>query len=90
MIKNYFLTALRNFTKNKFYTFINIIGLSIGTTCSILILLWVFDELIFDKFIPKSDKLYQVWVKSKFDDKINSWTSVPFQLTRVLRPEIVI
>lgn len=77
MIKNYLLTALRNFTKNKFYTFINIIGLSIGTTCSILILLWVFDELTFDKFIPKSDKLYQVWVKSKYDDKIHSWTSLP-------------
>jgi ABC-type antimicrobial peptide transport system permease subunit len=77
MIKNYLLTALRNFTKNKFYTFINIAGLSIGTTCSILILLWVFDELSFDKFLPKSNRLYQVWVNSDFDSKINSWRSVP-------------
>ena len=77
MIRNYLLTALRNFSKNKFYTFINIIGLSIGITCSILILLWVFDELTFDKFLPKSDRLYQVWVNSAFDNKINTWRSVP-------------
>jgi len=77
MLKNYLLTALRNFSKNKFYTFINIIGLSIGITCSILILLWVFDELTFDKFHPKSDRLYQVWVNSEYDNKINTWRSVP-------------
>ena len=53
MIRNYIVTAIRNFTKNKFYTFINIAGLSIGITCSILILLWVFDELSFDKFHPE-------------------------------------
>ncbi len=77
MFKNYLLTALRNFSKNKFYTFINIIGLSIGIACSILILLWVSDELNFDKFLSKSDRLYQVWVNSKFDNKVNTWRSVP-------------
>lgn len=77
MLRNYFVTAFRNFTKNKFFTFINISGLSIGIACSILILLWVNDELSFDKFHPKVDKLYQVWVNSDFDDKINSWRSVP-------------
>jgi putative ABC transport system permease protein len=85
MIRNYLLTALRNFTKNKFYTTINIVGLSIGTTCSILILLWVFDEISFDKFIPKSDRLYQVWVNSDFDGKINSWRSVPLPTYEALK-----
>ncbi len=85
MLKNYLLTALRNFSKNKFYTFINISGLSIGTACSILILLWVFDELSFDKFIPKHNRLYQVWVNSKFDSKINSWRSVPLPLYEALK-----
>jgi len=87
MIKNYLLTALRNFTKNKFYTIINIAGLSIGTTCSILILLWVFDELTYDKFLTKSDRLYQVWVNSHFDDKINTWRSVPLPTYEGLKTE---
>jgi putative ABC transport system permease protein len=77
MFKNYFLVTLRNLRKNGFYSFINLAGLSIGITCSILILLWVFDETSFNKFFPKYDRLYQVWVNAKFDGKISSWTSVP-------------
>ena len=87
MIRNYLLTALRNFAKNKFYTFINIAGLSIGTTCSILILLWVFDELTYDKFLTKSDRLYQVWVNSYYDNKINTWRSVPLPTYEGLKTE---
>lgn len=71
------LITVRNLFKNGFYSFINIAGLAIGITCSILILLWVADETSFDKFHPKSDRLYQVWVNATFNGKINSWTSVP-------------
>jgi ABC-type antimicrobial peptide transport system permease subunit len=71
------LITLRNLFKNGFYSFINIAGLAIGITCSILILLWVKDETSYDKFHPKADRLYQVWVKAFFDGKISSWTSVP-------------
>ncbi len=77
MVKNYLIIAIRNLLKNRIYSFINITGLSIGIACSILILLWVFDELSFDKFHPKVDRLYQVWVNSDFDNKINTWRSVP-------------
>ena len=77
MFKNYFLVTLRNLLKNKVYSFINIAGLSIGIACSLLILLWVYDELSFDRFIPKKDRLYQVWINAEFDGKINSWTSLP-------------
>lgn len=77
MFKNYFLVMVRNLFKNGFYSFINISGLAIGITCSILILLWVADETSFDKFIPKSDRLYQVYVRAHFDGKISSWRSVP-------------
>ncbi len=77
MFRNYFVITIRNLFKNGFYSFINIAGLSIGITCSILILLWVKDEVSFDKFHPKADRLYQVWVSAVFDGKINSWTSVP-------------
>jgi putative ABC transport system permease protein len=77
MFKNYFLVTIRNLFRNGFYSFINITGLAIGITCSILILLWVVDETSYDKFHPKADRLYQVWVKAYFDGKISSWTSVP-------------
>ncbi len=77
MLKNYFLVTIRNLLKNRVYSFINITGLSIGIACSILILLWVFDELSFDKFHSKANRLYQVWINAEFDGKINSWTSVP-------------
>ncbi|MDN5200640.1 ABC transporter permease [Fulvivirgaceae bacterium BMA10] len=77
MIKNFFLVAIRNLSKNSLYSIINISGLSIGIVCSVLILLWVADELSFDKFHPKVDRLYQVWVNAEFDGKINTWRSVP-------------
>lgn len=87
MFKNYLLVTLRNLRKNVTYSFINIAGLSIGIVCSILILLWVFDELSFDKFQPKANRLYQVWVNAHFDGKINSWTSVPHPTYEALKTE---
>ena len=42
-----------------------------------LILLWVINEVSFDKFLPKYDRLYQVWISSEFDNRINKWSSVP-------------
>lgn len=87
MLKNYIVIALRNLRKNATYSFINIAGLSIGITCSLLILLWVFDELSFDRFHPKSDKLYQVWVNGTFDGKVSSWTSLPLPTYEGLKTE---
>ncbi len=85
MIKNYFRVSFRNLYKNKIYSLINIIGLSVGIACSILILLWVYDEVTYDHFIPKQDRLYQVWVNAKYDSKINSWKSVSLPLYQELK-----
>ncbi|MBS1507810.1 MAG: ABC transporter permease [Bacteroidetes bacterium] len=87
MLKNYLLVTLRSLRKNVTYSFINIAGLSIGITCSVLILLWVFDELSYDKFLPKNDRLYQVWINATFDGKINSWTSLPLPAYEALKSE---
>lgn len=87
MIRNYILTALRNFSKNPFFTFINISGLSIGIACSILILLWVSDELSFDKFHPKADRLYEVRVHTDFDNNIHTWNSLPLPTYTALKSE---
>ncbi len=85
MLRNYFLVTLRNLLKNKVYSFINIAGLSIGITCSLLILLWVFDEMSFDSFHPKANRLYQVWINAPFDGKINSWNSLPLPVHLALK-----
>jgi len=77
MIKNYLVITFRNLLKNSVYSFINIVGLAIGITCSILILLWVFDELSFDKMIPKADRIYQVRINAEFNGDVNTWRSVP-------------
>lgn len=77
MLKNFFKVALRNLRRNSLYSVINISGLSIGIAYSILILLWVQDETSYDAFIPKTDKLHQVWVNAEFDGAIQSWNSVP-------------
>ncbi len=77
MLRNYIIVMIRNLFKNRVYSFINIAGLSIGIASSLLILLWVSDELSFNQFIPKHDRLYQVWVNAHFDGRVNSWNSVP-------------
>jgi len=77
MLRNYFLVTLRNLLKNRLYSFINISGLAIGITCSILIILWVSDELSFDTAIRKGNRLQQVYVNAAFDGSITTWRSVP-------------
>jgi putative ABC transport system permease protein len=85
MLSNFLKIAFRNILRSKVYSFINIFGLSIGITCSILILLWVHDELSFDRFHPNLDRLHQVWVNAHFDGKVNSWNSVPLPTEEGLR-----
>lgn len=87
MLKNYIVITLRNFRKNATYSFINISGLSIGIACSLLIVLWVQDEISFDAFQPKVNRLYQVWVNAHFDGKINTWNSMPQPTYEALKTE---
>jgi putative ABC transport system permease protein len=60
MLKNYFKVAFRNLWKNKTYSFINIVGLAIGLSCFLLILLYVLDELSFDRYNQKADRTYRI------------------------------
>ena len=60
MFKNYIKTTFRNMKKHKGYSLINITGLAMGIVCCVLILLWVRDELSFDGFNEKADRLYRV------------------------------
>ena len=60
MFRNYILVALRNIIRHKLYSAINIAGLAVGLACAILIILFVRDELSYDKWIPGSDRLWRV------------------------------
>jgi putative ABC transport system permease protein len=68
MIRNYLKTAIRNLLRNKGYSFIHIIGLSLGLTAAILIILYVKDELSFDRFHLDADLIYRVDRKIKRDN----------------------
>ncbi len=65
MFKNYLKIAFRNLVRQKGNSFINITGLAIGMTCSMLILMWVQDELSFDRFNKNADDIYRV-VENQF------------------------
>ncbi|MCJ7580014.1 MAG: ABC transporter permease, partial [Candidatus Aminicenantes bacterium] len=72
MIRNYLKVALRNIKKHKGFFFINVVGLSIGIACSVLILLFVTNEQSFDKFHDKADRIYRLAVRASIGDtKIN-------------------
>jgi len=60
MFKNYFKTAFRNFARNKVYSFINIAGLSLGLACAMLIMLYVKDEVSFDRFHKNVNNIYRI------------------------------
>ena len=62
MLRNYLKTALRNLWKNKGFSAINILGLTIGTASSLLILLWVRNELSYDRFNAHADRIYRITV----------------------------
>lgn len=93
MFHNYFTTAVRNFWRQKGYTLINISGLSVGLACSILILLWVQDEMQVDQFHKEGDRIYRVLRHVSFSDgEIYTWGAQPMPLAAALElevPEIV-
>ena len=60
MFRNYFTTAFRNLRRNKVYSFINIAGLSLGLACAMLIMLYVKDEVSYDRFHKGIEQVYRV------------------------------
>lgn len=79
MLRNYFKVAWRYLVRYKEYTAINILGLAVGITCCVLIMLFVRSEWSYDKFHSKTDRLYRVWEHEKYEgqDFINVATPIP-------------
>ena len=79
MLKNYLKIAFRYLMRYKTYTAINILGLAVGITCCILIMLFVRSELSYDRFNKKANRIYRVWQDEKFQGQEfkNTVTSIP-------------
>ena len=77
MLSNYFKIALRNFTKQKLFSLINLFGLTVGLSCFLLIALYIFDELTYDRFHKNADSIYRVVeTKTSADGKESKVVSV--------------
>jgi putative ABC transport system permease protein len=89
VFRNYLTTALRNIVRHKLYSFINIAGLAVGLACVIFILLFIRDELSYDKWIPGTQNLYRV-EKIAHPPGRNplELAVVPFVLPAAMRDEI--
>jgi ABC-type antimicrobial peptide transport system permease subunit len=87
MLKNYIKIAWRNLLKNKGFTFINIAGLAIGMASAALILLWIQNEVSYDRFHEKADRLYLTYNRSIFDGKLWCWPTTPKVMGKILKAE---
>lgn len=78
MIKNYFKIAWRNLSKNKVFSMINILGLTIGITVCLMIFVFIMNEFSFDNFHEKKDNIYRVSRSFKQDKIVAPWLSGPY------------
>jgi putative ABC transport system permease protein len=85
MLRNYFKTAWRNLVKSKGSSFINISGLSVGMAVAILIGLWIWDELRFDKYHHNYDRIVQVMQHQNYNGEVGTQTSNPAQMGEEIR-----
>jgi putative ABC transport system permease protein len=91
MIKNYLLVAFRNFSRQQFYSAINLIGLSTGLACTLFIYLWVNDEVSVNTCHTHIDRLYQVVINIKGEDNVITWEDTPGPLAGEIKtnfPEV--
>ena len=88
MIKNYFKIAIRNFLRQKGYSFINLSGLALGMACCILILLYVQNETSYDRHQENSERLYRVVVDGVFNGALNHYALSPMAAPPVFSAEI--
>ncbi|MDN3549870.1 ABC transporter permease [Mucilaginibacter aquaedulcis] len=87
MIRNYIKTAFRSLLKNKGFTFINILGLSLGLATCLLIIFFVVDELNYDRYNTKFNRIYRVNTDVKFNGTISYFAGSPIPVADALTRE---
>lgn len=91
MIKNYFLIALRNIRKHTFFSLINILGMTTGITACLLIVLFVVDEVSYDQFNEKAERMYRINLNASIGGQsVSSATTCPIMATTLVAefPEV--
>jgi putative ABC transport system permease protein len=85
MYRSYFITALRNMIKNKMHAALNILGLSVGITVTIIITLWITDEISHEKNFANYERIGQVIQNVTNNGEVQTWTNVPWPLGDEIR-----
>ncbi len=88
MLNNYLKILFRGFIRNKTFSIINILGLSVGLTCFLLIALYVVDEFSFERHQDKLDRIYMVTTEASWDGQTQKWTGVPNAAAPTVAKEI--
>jgi len=88
MIKNFFKIAWRGLLRSKGFSAINIAGLVVGMASAILILLWIQNEVSYDQFHEKKDRIYEAWNRAEFSGELNCWNTTPKVLARTLEKDL--
>lgn len=92
MFKNNLKIAWRGFLKDRQFSFLNLLGLATGIACTLLIYLWVTDEMSYDKFLANNDQIYQVMERRNIDGDMKLSDESSGMLSEVLKgqmPEIL-
>jgi len=92
MFRNYLKIAFRNLFRQKVFSTINIVGLAIGLTCGILLSLWIFDEISYDKFHENGNNIYRVLEEQSYSAQSMQVAVTPVPLAEAMVkdfPEIV-
>lgn len=87
MLQNYFTVAFRNLKKQSFYTFINVAGLAVGVASCLIIMLYVFNELSYDKHFKDHERIYRVESEILFGDNHLVMAVTPAPLAETLRKD---
>lgn len=91
MLKNLLKIGIRNIVKEKTYSAINILGLTIGITCSLFLLMYILDELSYDRYHKNADNIYRVVSNIKEPDNAFTWSVAQIPMAEELRhnyPEV--
>jgi predicted permease len=88
MFKNYFKIAWRNLLRNKGFSLTNLLGLTIGITCTVLIFLWVQDELTYNKFHANYNSIYKIMAHRDFNNQVFTDENMVLPLAKTLKEKL--
>ena len=88
MLKNFFKIAYRNLLRSKGFSAIKITGLSIGMASAIIILLWIQNEMSYDRFHKNKSRIYEAWNRVSFNGKVLTWNATPKVLAPILEKDL--